>query len=68
MSVLFQNDFIVSVNGKKIADTFELLNEVTSIEPGQNAAIELYRKGKKQTVTVQVGSLPEQNLGPQPNR
>jgi serine protease Do len=65
---LMPNDFIVSVNGKKIADTFELLNEVTSIEPGQNAAIELYRKGKKQTVTVQVGSLPEQNLGPQPNR
>jgi serine protease Do len=58
---LMPNDFIVSVNGKKTADTFELLNAVTSLEPGQNATIELYRKGKKETVTVQVGSLPEQN-------
>jgi len=65
---LMPNDFIVSVNGKETPDSFELLNEVTSIEPGQNATIEIYRKGKKMTITAQIGSLPEQNPAPQPGR
>jgi serine protease Do len=63
---LMPNDFIVSVNGKETPESFELLNEVTSLEPGQNASIEIYRKGKKMTITAQVGSLPEQNPGSQP--
>jgi serine protease Do len=60
---LMPNDFIVAVDGKETPDSFELLNEVTSIEPGQNATIEIYRKGKKMTITAQIGSLPEQNPG-----
>jgi serine protease Do len=63
---LMSNDFIISVNGKETPDSFELLNEVTSLEPGQNATIEIYRKGKKMTITAQVGSLPEQNPSLQP--
>jgi serine protease Do len=63
---LMPNDFIVSVNNKETPDSFELLNEVTSLEPGQNATIEIYRKGKKMTITAKVGSLPEQNPGSQP--
>jgi serine protease Do len=63
---LMPNDFIVSVNGKETPDSFGLLNEVTSLEPGQNATIEIYRKGKKMTVTAKVGSLPQQKPPLQP--
>jgi serine protease Do len=63
---LMPNDFILSVNGKETSDNFELLNEVTSLEPGRKAAIEIYRKGKKMTITAQIGSLPEQNPASQP--
>jgi serine protease Do len=59
------NDFIVAVDGKETPDSFELLNEVTSLEPGQKATIEFYRNGQKMTVTAQIGSLPEQNPGSQ---
>ena len=63
---LMSNDFIVSINGKETPNSFELLNEVTSLEPGQNATIEIYRKGKKMTITARIGSLPEQSPASQP--
>jgi S1-C subfamily serine protease len=55
------NDFIVSVDGEKIPDSFELLNKIFSLTPNQNATIEFYRKGKKETVTARIGLLPEQS-------
>ncbi len=57
---LKSDDVIVSVNGKQVSNTFDLLNDITSITPGQKATIEFYREGKKETVTIQVIKLPEQ--------
>ena len=59
---LMSNDFIVSVDGKKIPDSFELLNKISSLPPGQNASIEFYRKGKKETVAARIGLLPNQSV------
>lgn len=61
---LMSGDFIVSVNGREITNSFDLLKEITSIEPGQKATIEFYRNGKKETLTAQIGTLPEQKKIP----
>jgi serine protease Do len=58
---LMPDDFIVSVNSKETADSFELLNEITSLEPGSSANIEFYRKGQKKTIKVLIGTMPMQN-------
>ena len=56
------DDFIISVNGKQVSNTFDLLKNITSIEPGHDAVIEFYRAGKKETITVQISTLPKQNI------
>lgn len=54
------NDFIFSVNGDEVSDNMDLLKAITSMEPGQKVTIEFYRKGKKDSVTAQIGTLPDQ--------
>jgi Do/DeqQ family serine protease len=54
------DDFIISVNDKSISNSFDLLSDITSISPGQKATIGFYHNGKKETATVEINKLPEQ--------
>jgi serine protease Do len=56
---LKSGDFIVAINGKEIGDVNELRNVVAEIAPGKAAKVEIYRDGKKMTVSVTIGALPE---------
>ena len=55
-------DFIVSVDGKPVADVNELRNLVAGVEPGRTVDVELYRDGKKETVKVKVEVQPADML------
>ncbi|MEZ5810899.1 MAG: Do family serine endopeptidase [Rhizobiaceae bacterium] len=51
-------DVIVSVNDNKIASPKELAKRIGSITPGTGVEIGLWRKGKTETVSVELGTLP----------
>jgi serine protease Do len=52
-------DFLVSVNGKAVANVNELRNTVAALEPGKTVTVELYRDGKKQKVEVKLDAQPK---------
>jgi len=51
-------DVIRSVNGTKIDNPRDLAVQVASVKPGDEAALDLVRDGKSQTLMVKVGALP----------
>jgi serine protease Do len=55
-------DIIVAVNGEKMKDNQQVRNTVAAIEPGTRTPVEVYRSGKKVTVTVEVGKLDTKEL------
>jgi serine protease Do len=53
-------DVVTAVNGKPVEDRGQLTRAVASIAPGGKAALSLLRKGKKQEITVTVGTRPDE--------
>ena len=51
-------DVILSYNGKKIEDPNELPRLVAATKPGEKAALEVWRNGKREQVAATVGEFP----------
>ncbi|QYJ21845.1 trypsin-like peptidase domain-containing protein [Achromobacter sp. ES-001] len=51
-------DIVQSVNGKRMADTSQLLSEIAQLPPGQRATLGVLRAGKPVEVAVVVGTRP----------
>jgi len=57
-------DFITAVDGKPVDDSSTLRHMVIKLSPGETVPFEVYRKGEKMTVDVQVESLSEKPSTP----
>ncbi len=57
---LQRGDVIVGFNGNKVQDSTELPRLVAAIAPGTKVQIEVVRGGKKMTIPVTLGTLPEE--------
>jgi len=57
---LQRGDVIVGFNGNKVQDSTELPRLVAAIAPGTKVQVEVVRGGKKMTVPVTLGTLPEE--------
>ncbi|MCO5143245.1 MAG: Do family serine endopeptidase [Oligoflexia bacterium] len=51
-------DVITAINGKKIVDGRQLVNMISSFEPGTKISLDILRKGRKQNIKVTVGKRP----------
>ena len=51
-------DVIVSVNGKKIDDSSELVNIIANYPPGKKVEVMVWRDGKKKNIKVELGERP----------
>jgi serine protease Do len=56
---LKKNDVVVGYQGKEITDSAAFRNEVAQTPIGQTARLTILRDGKKEEMTVKVGSLEE---------
>ncbi|UCG77895.1 MAG: DegQ family serine endoprotease [Nitrospirota bacterium] len=56
---LKRGDLIVEYNGKEVKDTFILRNMVAATSPGSSADLTIIRDGKKKTVNMKIGELPD---------
>ena len=54
-------DVILSFNGNEIARSSELPHQVGRIRPGDKAEVEIMRDGRKQTIPVTIGLLPDED-------
>jgi serine protease Do len=57
-----RGDVIVALEGEPVKDITHFRNRVAMIKPNTSVSLELLRDGKRQTVSVTVGELPEENL------
>ena len=55
-------DILIQVNGQKVDDVVALLNRIAQTNPGEEAKINLLRKGKEMTLKVQVGKRPKSKV------
>ncbi|MNG03773.1 Periplasmic serine endoprotease DegP precursor [compost metagenome] len=51
-------DIVQTVNGKRMADTTQLLAEIAQLPPSQRATLGVLRAGKAVEVAVVVGTRP----------
>jgi serine protease DegQ len=51
-------DILVSVDGKRIKNTSEMLNLIAQLQPGARTSLSLVRKNRQATVQVTVGKRP----------
>ena len=51
-------DFITAVDGRKVANTQELIERIASLPPGRTVAIDVYREGRRLTLTAELGERP----------
>ena len=58
-----EDDVIVEIAGKKIANLSDLYHSIASIVPGTEIDVVLIRDGKKKTVSVEVGVRPDEFVG-----
>jgi len=56
---LKKNDVVIGYQGKEIPDSAALRNEVAQTPIGQEARLKILRNGRKEEMTVKVGSLEE---------
>ena len=56
---LKKNDLIIAYRGKEISDSDELRNAVAETPIGTEVKITVFREGKKEELTVKIGSLEE---------
>ncbi len=52
-------DAIVKVDGKPVASPRELSRMIANLEPGKSTALTVWRDGKEQTISVELGKLPD---------
>ena len=52
-------DVLMQVNGQKVNDVVALLNHIAQTNPGDEAKIDLLRKGKEMSLKVQVSKRPK---------
>jgi serine protease DegQ len=52
-------DVLTQVNDQAVSDVVTLLNRIAQTNPGDEAKINLLRKGKQMTLKVQVGKRPK---------
>lgn len=64
---LHPGDIIVRINQGAITSSGILPMSVGVIKPGETAALEFIRDGKRKTVDVEVGQLPDENAAPERN-
>jgi serine protease DegQ len=55
-------DVLLEVNGQKVGDVVALLNSIAQTNPGDEAKINLLRKGKPMALKVQVGKRPKSKV------
>jgi serine protease DegQ len=55
-------DVLTQVNGQAVNDVVTLLNRIAQTSPGDEAKINLLRKGKAMTLKVQVGKRPKSKV------
>lgn len=53
-------DVITALNGKPIKDSRELARQVAGLAPGSSISMDMIRKGESRTVTVALGTMPDQ--------
>jgi len=58
-SDLEAGDVIVAVNGRSIATPGELQSAIAATSPGTNVKLDIIRNGKRKSVSVKLGELPE---------
>jgi serine protease Do len=55
---LKQGDTIVTANGEAIEDAKDLSRTVAALKPGSKVPFEIVRDGKRQTIEVELGTMP----------
>ena len=61
-------DTILEVNGETIEDPRDLARKVATLAPGESAAVTVYRDGKREKVSVAIGTMPgDQELAARPS-
>lgn len=58
-SDLKQQDVILQVNGKQVANSRELARTIAALSPGSEAHLRISRNGNERDVTVQLGEFPD---------
>jgi serine protease Do len=53
-------DVIVSINGKEVRDSREVVRNISTLRPGTTATIGVIRKGEEKSFNITLGNLPEQ--------
>ena len=53
-----QGDTILKANGEEIADAKDLARTIAKVKPGTDIAVDIYRDGKPETITVKIGAMP----------
>ena len=51
-------DIITAIDGKSIEDSKDLRQRVAAIHPGEKVKFDIFRDGKRETLTVKVGEMP----------
>jgi serine protease Do len=51
-------DIVVKANGEMIDDAKDLSRTVAGLKPGQSIPFEIIREGKRQTIDVEIGTMP----------
>ena len=59
-------DFITAVAGRPVDSSSALRRIVTGLSPGVKVPLDVYRKGEKLTVDVEIAALPEKASAPAP--
>jgi serine protease Do len=53
-------DVVVDVNGHRVEDARDLSRTIAGLKPNSKAQLKLFRDGAERTVTVELGTLPEE--------
>jgi serine protease Do len=53
-------DVITAVNGKTVKDSRDLAREIAALAPGSSVKLDLIRKGETKTLTIALGTMPNQ--------
>ena len=59
---LKKNDVIIEFDGKGVTDSRHFRLMVAEKPPGSNVSVKVFRDGKQQTFTVELGELPSEDL------
>ncbi len=59
---LKKNDVLIEFDGKSVTDSRHLRLIVAEKPPGSSVSVKVFREGKEQTLTVELGTLPSEDL------